>query len=214
MNRDPNPLRDDGGWTLIELLVGLVLMSLITVLLAQAIGTGRTTLAVVARHDGDTNVDAVQRHVRATLAQARALRLTSDRVGIPLIEARQDRLAIVSDHVPAGQFGGLYRVAFELEPARRDGLFDLVEIRSLYRPVAAAPGPASTPSPIRSVLMRDVAAVRLGYFGGRDAGEQARWGADWTSTAALPALFAVAVDFPAGDRRRWPVLVVQPMVGR
>lgn len=202
------------GFTLMEMLVALVLASLIAVVLVQAIRTARTALASVDRQSGDGLVEAVQRHLRATIAQARTVRLTAQRVGAPLIEAGPDRLELVSDHVPAGQFGGLYAITLALEPASTGGLYDLVETRTLHRP-ATLTGSAGTPRPqTRTRLLRDVEGLSLRYFGTAVGEADAGWSPQWRHPAQLPALVAVEVLLGAADRRRWPPLVVEPAAGR
>lgn len=220
MTRKPPPalsetdIAGEAGWTLLELLVGLVLLSLITVLLTQSLRTGRNALVAVERQSSEVTVEVVQSYLRRAITQARLVRLPDGRSDAPLIAAEPQQLQFVTAYVPAGQYGGLYTLALALQPAARGGGFDLVETRTLLRPPPRPGAPEPARPQLSSTLLRNLADLKLGYFGLRDEENAAQWGTDWRSPAHLPRLIAVEVTFAKGDRRHWPPLIIAPAAGQ
>jgi prepilin-type N-terminal cleavage/methylation domain-containing protein len=206
--RNPHRSAAD-GFTLLEMLVGLILLSLIAVLLTQSLNTGRSALAAIERLSGDAAAEGAQGYLRRVLSQAKPVRLPAAKPDAPLIQAQGNRLNFVSDFVPAGQYGGLYSIALELVPTATAGVWDLLEIRTLYRPPAQPGTPEPAQPQTRSRLLRDIAGIAISYFGVREEEQPAEWGSDWVDPVKLPRLIAIDVAFPRGDRREWTTMVVE-----
>jgi general secretion pathway protein J len=62
----------------------------------------------------------------------------------------------------------------------------------------------------RQVLMRGVQALDLAYFGLQAPNKTPAWTDTWYEESVLPSLVRIRLAFPAGDRRRWPDLIVHP----
>lgn len=196
----------DDGWSLVEMLVAVGLLAMLMVMLANAATSIRGTLATAASMSRQTVIEAAGRHLRHVISGA-----------VPLAQpdagSRQTRLVggpqgleFVSAYAPQGQYDGFYVVRLAQEPTSKPGLFDLVEVRTLYRQRAARDSAEPARPQTRHVLVDGIAAVALGYHGRRD-GAQA-WHSDWAGRSALPDMISVDVAFPPGDRRFWSKLVV------
>jgi general secretion pathway protein J len=62
------------------------------------------------------------------------------------------------------------------------------------------------------ILVNGVANVEFSYFGGGGDDTAPRWSNRWEDAAKLPLLVRMHVQFPVGDRRRWPDLVIAPAI--
>ena len=56
------------------------------------------------------------------------------------------------------------------------------------------------------------APVVIDCIGVIEGGDAADWQRVWRDRTRLPALVRLAIDFPDGDRRFWPDLVVAPRI--
>jgi general secretion pathway protein J len=63
-----------------------------------------------------------------------------------------------------------------------------------------------------TILIERITGARFTYFGGVEGDAGPDWQADWDKRPELPALVRLAIDFPDGDRRFWPDLVVAPRI--
>jgi general secretion pathway protein J len=183
------------GFTLVEMLVSLALLSLISVLLFQAIGAAGVLSGLGGRVSADTDLDIVRDHLRSSLARL-AGRDTDGRR--PPFVGEPERFAgtVLADR--RTERGGAVRQTV-WAVRRGDGTVDLVEARSLGSEAGTRPP---------EVLVSRAANVRLRYFGAGLAAPQPGWFLAWTRRDRLPSLIEISLDFPPGDRRRWPPLLV------
>jgi general secretion pathway protein J len=205
---------DEAGWTLIELLVGLVLLSLITVLITSSVYSSRRSLAQVERRDEAMSIEMAETYLRHALAEAQPIKAANAPIDAPLIDAGRDHLRLVTAYAPAGQFGGLYEIGLGLAENRRRTAYDLAETRTLYRPTPEPGMPEPLRPSDRSHLIPRVAALGLRYYGVRGEDETATWGDEWSDPTKLPDLIEIQLRFPNGDNRRWTPLIVALPVGR
>jgi general secretion pathway protein J len=188
------------------LLVALAVLALVTVLLVQAITSARTWLVRLEERARDAAVEPAAAYMRRTLAEARALPIDLPSDSAQLLDGRADQLTLLTGHTPRGAVGGLHRLSWVLVPGARPGTFDLEDVRTLYRPRSTAE------APVRTTLLTGLRDITFSYFP-RPGGTGA-WSETWTDARELPALVAVEVRFPNGDRRRFPPLTVALGVGR
>jgi general secretion pathway protein J len=74
--------------------------------------------------------------------------------------------------------------------------------------------PAGPPAAQETEILSGVDSVRFSYWHAAGAsGEGAGWTNDW-SESRLPELIKIHLVFPDGDGRRWPDLVIAPMLDR
>jgi general secretion pathway protein J len=100
--------------------------------------------------------------------------------------------------------GGRGRAWFELSVAKDARHSDFV--------VTSMPELAdSTLAPSRKILMSDVEAIEISYFGKLRSDKSAAWHEAWVEEIALPQFVRIRVRLPAGARS-WPDLVIAPRI--
>ena len=195
----------EAGFTLIELLIALTLLTVIASLLVNAVGSARQALNVVDRRVTQASVPAVQSVLRRLLVEARAnsdatQRADPDRAFI----GELNKLTFVSSFVPQGQYGGLWRYQIALDASELAGESSaLVLTQQLVRPASSAPG-----SPLRTVVLKEVRALSVRYFGAEDKDSAPQWQDVWRHPSRLPRLVSMDVTFVRPDGRQWPTLIV------
>ena len=58
------------------------------------------------------------------------------------------------------------------------------------------------------MLLDNLVAVEISYYGVRGRGEDAEWTDRWDDDQRLPLLVRIRIEFPESDRRIWPELTV------
>ena len=197
----------EGGFTLIEMLVGLALLALIMTLLTQLIFEARHALALVDRSNGQTPIIAVQGYLRSALTQVQPIQIAGagdqSRLGLA---GEEGVLAFTTSYATRGTFQGLYRVEIRALPNGRGGL-DLKADETLYRPATGMP----VEVPHRQLtLIENIAGVGFAYFKPATEEGQPPWVTSWPSSGDLPGLVSVEVRFPKGDERVWRTFVIRP----
>ncbi len=198
--------RRQSGFTLIELLVGLTLLGLTIAIIVTALNTGLLGAGVTATRSERLNqIRAAQGVMRRHLEAARPVNWADtarDKIGF---EGRAASASFVSILPPWPGRGGPHLVRI----ARvGDRLVMSRKIHSGEKPSFDFSGPVG-----RTVLLKDVRAVRFGYFGKADPRAPAKWHASWRSRATLPALIRLSVEFSAEAGTSWPELIVAPVIG-
>jgi general secretion pathway protein J len=185
------------GFTLVETLVGLVLLGLVSAL-------GLSALGLVARAGAAAAPDAT------TVALAQDLLRLRLRAAVPVVaegsggrpsllfEGGPERLVFVAELPPRFGIAGLALVEL-----RREGGALALHWRPLHGKAAGEGGAGRA-------FLDGVAALRLRYFGSPRGREEPAWREAWTEATTLPAAISVEVEFTAEDARHWPGLVVAP----
>jgi len=199
------------AFTLVELLVALVLLSLLFVLLTSSLQFGTKVWSRTGDEDRPEAV-AAENFLRRILSEARPIIIEADpnRPRRVFFTGNKESIRFVT--ILPGQFGtgGFYEVAI-YTPQNSDR----VEMSwRLFRRTNAVVGPAFPEQ--HSILISRVASLRFSYFGERGAGyirseEPPRWYDDWRDLQYLPDLIRMHVEFVEGEKV-WPDLVVKPMV--
>jgi general secretion pathway protein J len=177
----------EAGFTLIEMLVTMVLLSLIAVLLFGGLRFGVRAWDGAAAHGaGMEELHVAQQMLRHEIEAA-----------YPRYDAAHSAVAFDGDEThmrflaPAPQAldtQGRVSVALAAEPDGKD------------EQLALEAGDTS------SALLRHAAAIRFAYFDG------GRWSDSWQGANALPTLVRIRVSFKPGDGRLWPDLIVAPQI--
>jgi general secretion pathway protein J len=195
----------EAGFTLIEMLIALALMTVIASLLVNAVGSARQALTVVDRRVTQASVPAVQSVLRRLLIEARAnadaaQHADPDRTFI----GEASKLRFVSSFVPRGQYGGLWRYEITVDASEgAAGSSALVLTQQLVRPTSSAASP-----PLRTVVLKEVRALTVRYFGAEEKDSAPQWQDAWRHPYRLPRLVSVDATFVRPDRRQWPTLIV------
>jgi len=192
-------MRNEDGYSLIELLATLLILSSVFLLLVSGVGASR---AVWNRSDRSNNeVDAVvdaQIQLRTLLEHA--FPQTRFDASAPYVdfEGNGDRMSFLS---PAGDAQGA-------RPLQRYEL--AVDTNGNLILSAVDDTAPKTKLPLMSRLLSGVETISISYYGMAQAGAGIGWQPDWHSRPNFPGLIRVQVQFPLGDRRFWPDLLVRP----
>lgn len=184
------------GFTLLELLVGLVVLGFIMAGLTQGVRYGLRAADAQSRLvDGRSELDSVDRALRRLLTQADP---GSGRTG-PTLRGTEGRIEFVSALPDAA-------AALPDQPASM--ALGLAGNRLLLRwsPRLHAKRLEPAAPPRETELLRGVRQIELAYWG---SGWQRGW-----DQAVLPGLIRLRITFPPGDPRHWPDIVAAPLRGR
>lgn len=198
---------DHAGFTLVELLVGLSLLAMLSTLLFGGFRFGLRAWEVgSARLESGDAVATAQGLLRRQLSEAQPVLTGAPAEATPvLFSGGADGITFVSP-LPAHRGIGGFQV-FELGLRERDATNHLMLRWHLYRADAVAP--TFNPKD-ESVVLADVAAIAISYYGRPTDGAPRQWLDRWDGRFGLPELVRLRVAFPAGDDRSWPDLVVAP----
>lgn len=199
--------RKDAGFTLVELLAAIGLLSLVSVIFL-----GSLHFALKAWERGAAFADRVD---RVALVQSFVRRAIEDAypyfavkeatTGHVDFEGTADTLQLLAPAARA--LGGGGRSRLSLGAVRGHQGLDLV--------VMATPELAGDPASAggTKVLLANVRSVELSYFGRGRSGREPTWRTQWMGETRLPELVRIAVSFPPGDARIWPEVIVAPRIG-
>ena len=193
------------GFTLVELLVGLTLVTLISIILFGGMRFGmRVWETGGERIEDATRIGLVQTLLRRQLGQAT---VPSDNTGKQVVTfaGQSDRVTFIAPSAKPGEASKVLTFILGKSDADQRSHLDLS-----WTPFRA-PGETGTAPPGREAarLMENVAAVELAYYGAPDPKRPAQWWDSWDGTHGLPALVRLRLTFPQGDRRRWPDLIIR-----
>jgi general secretion pathway protein J len=191
------------GFTLMELLVAVALLGLLSLILTGSLRFGFKAWARGADHaERVDQIVLVQDFLRRTIADAYPFFLPLD----PTRGGGQVDFAGTAQHLrflasaPIA-LGGRGRSRFELSVVKGARRSDFI--------VTSVPELADgTVAPSKKVLISDVEAIELSYFGKLRSEKSAAWHEAWVAQGALPQLVRINVRFPAGATRSWPDLVI------
>lgn len=197
-------MRHEAGFTLVELLAALAILAVLTGVLAAALSTGFTGRErITARADALEELRAAQSLIRRTLSEARPVQWTAQgRFTVAAFDGAPGRVSFIGTLPGFDGPGGLHQIRFGVE----DGA--LVMERAL---TAGEEQVFRTADPV--VLLRDVAALRVTYFGKRARATQGQWHPEWKDEASLPDLVRLEVESSVAGKPLWPALVVAPQLG-
>lgn len=194
--------RLQAGFTLLELLVGLTVFSLLVVTLYSGFRFG--TRSWEAGSDS-TEVSNEQRlasaFMRRELGKAYGLAVRDGARWRLRFEGSRERLVFISDGSRYVGQGGLYEMTLAVEGGRERHLS--VARRPLDPAVAAASNERNLlPRP----LVEEVESAEFAYFGSPAKRMETTWYDSWDGADRLPSLVRVRVSTPtAGD---WPDIVI------
>lgn len=197
----------DAGFTLMELLVAITLLSLLSLVLTSSLRFGLTAWARGADHTERVDQSLlVQDFLRRAIGDAYPYFLPTDPTRgdgqVDFVGTAQSVSFLASAPIA---LGGRGRVRFVISRERGTERSELV--------VTSAPelGDMASP-PERKILLPNVETVELSYFGKRRSDRGAAWHDTWGAEPALPELVRLKVRLPAGDTRLWPDLVIAPRI--
>ncbi len=206
--------RNTRGFTLVELLVSLTLLSLIAVLIVMAINGARIAKVRLEERSETARVLAVKRLLRRIISETNAvLRDPRQPEKYVYFEGTSKRLTLISSHTTAGQYGGLYVSKIIGDERAQSNSKDLTMHQSLLRRSKSAVQTQQSSSNTRP-LLKKIENVRFRYFGKRLGQRTATWSNRWQQSRNLPRLVEMTVLFGANDHRKWLPITVTLEVGQ
>lgn len=193
----------DRGFTLVETLVALTVVSLLAAMLYQGLRLGqRAWSGLNARAAAIDDVGVAQRILRQALDQAYPLPAPTAQ-GYR-IDFRGEARSVAFWTPPPD----VWRYPGGFIPAR----ITVAETNGRNRLVLSLSERNGTQTVSEDVvLLQDVADIGVDYFGAAGTAPAA-WATSWSDRPNLPGLIRLRVTFAEGDLRRWPDLVVAPKV--
>lgn len=197
----------EAGFTLVELLVSLLLLTMTALLLLATMTSGRLVerRAAASATAGEAVAAAhgvLRDRLEAMVAEPRY------GPGTPLVDMRGESDIIDFTAPPAIALRPLPPQRFRLLLSRdqRLMLYSIDPQTNVVDPDALAlRGWTAMP------LLADVARLDIAYFGAAPPDGQRRWRPRWSQRPSLPELVRIRVEFPTGDRRLWPDLIIRPV---
>ncbi len=196
----------DGGFTLLEILLALIVLGLLMVGLNQGVRTGLRMMATQTRQVGATaDLDTTARVLRGLLtavplSPAAATNQGGGAFAISF-NGTAEELSFVGD-MPTG-LGDTRRA--DITVKLHDGR--LVILWAPHRHDQAAQSVSKT----ETELLRGVARLDLAYWGIPSPNAPLGWLERWDGPA-LPAVIRIRLGFAKSDPRRWPDMLVAPQL--
>jgi len=196
----------EAGFTLVELLVGLALFSLLATLLFDNVRFGVKAWQLGSAHAEQFEHDLVAQDLLRRLIGNVYPMLVQDGVNQRLdFEGDKEAVSFLGQAPVVASGGGRFR--YKLQVERQHDRTDLV--------MSAAPELASlqgTAMARRTVLLSDIDGAEFSYFGDGEAGQTLQWQDSWRQRVAMPRLMRLRVAFRAKDARAWPDLLIAPRI--
>jgi general secretion pathway protein J len=201
------------GFTLVEVLLALVLLSL---LLAGAVAGVRVATRAVDRGealiDRTNKLRVAQEFLRRELSQSLALSFEQDpSTGeATLFEGDEEQLTFVAPMPGYLGRGGPYvqRLTFE----QQDGDLRLLFRHALLNGYKADEDPLDDPDLKPVPLLEHIAEARFEYRSLNDQGELDDWTGEWDKKGRLPLMVRIQLEFVPEERTPWPEMVIPIML--
>lgn len=189
------------GFSLVELLASLVILAMLSLMVLAGIG-GRSV--AWTRMDADTangeTVEAVQAAIYDRIQHTWPITLYNMAQPGPDFTGAASYVNFLATPPNAKGTGPLRRYQLALDTGG-DLVLDSVSDIAIDRHHWSD----------RQVLLHGVQSLDLAYFGQALKQTEPSWRPNWSQQAVMPSAIRVRLGFPAGDRRRWPDLIVHPM---
>lgn len=198
------------GFTLLELLIGMVLLGFILMLLFGGLRLGsRSWDAGSERVDAVAQLRATQGFLRRELEAMLPLHWKQTTPPQFAFAGEAQTLTFVAPMPGYAGGGGLYVMRLSLDRSRQQPALVLD-----YAPLSST-GASWSDSLVQAqqtVLAEGVENVQFAYFGGDTVNTDGHWMDVWQDAQRLPELLRIRVE--SRDGRNWPELVAALQVGR
>jgi len=198
--------RAQGGFTLIELIVAMVLLAVMMSLLYSGV-----SFALRSWDAGDANGRRVadrrigENFVRRELTELFPMRWKDPMTLKFAFDGAADHLRFVSSRPADVSGGGLSLVGIDVEQGEAPKSSNLVMRRAMPDDAARDFGPLDQVKP--TVLLEDVGAVSFAYFGAENDFTDPQWYDQWTFEGRIPSL--IRISMRGSDGSPMPALTVR-----
>jgi general secretion pathway protein J len=191
------------GFTLLELLIGLALLSLLLLLLFSSLRLGQRVWDTGEKALGESNAQVlVSGFLRRALTQIQPWRFNTDAGQVLAFTGEADTLRFAGILPSQAGRAGLRVMALESVEGR---------VRLRHRPPIADTKSFDILDGAENIpLIEGVRSMSFEYYGAEQADGTATWKSSWHGEAALPKL--IRVRLLGADGKPWPELVVAPML--
>jgi general secretion pathway protein J len=182
------------GFTLVEVLISLALLSLMTVYALGAVACLKRMNGVTEEVTAQMEVEAVTRHLRESLGDARSVfAANTDGTQVLKFSGQQNALSFITASNGLSEVGGLYEVELSVDEKSQ-----LIETRRMFR--------SGQPSAAQSiVLLRGIDSIIFSYAGRSSDAPQD----EWTVADQLPSGIGVDIDFKESVKGNWPTTSIE-----
>ena len=208
--------RED-GFTLIEVVVSLTLLSLLLALTPTAVRVGRQAWQTEAQLERAAAIAVAENVIRRVIADAVPVRFDSGRsVGAVRFDGATNAVSFVAPAPSSLDGGGLQIYRLTTRP-RNMGLGQDLVINT--RPFGyTGAGPASDAAgadavETATILIADVSALSVRYFGASANGGDRVWSRSWSGRGTLPALVEISYAFAGGGTAPEPIMIAPRIAG-
>lgn len=211
-NKSSPGKRRQAGFTLLELLVALTLLSLVfAALFGELRFATRAWDAADAKLDRNGELLSVHSFLRQRFQQVHVAQATQqpDNATSPVAFTGNSRSMEFLGTMPANiADGGFYEISLSSEIGR-----DGTNLFITWRPFDVDGTVTVADSRDNSrILLRNIGEVRFDYFGKTADALAPQWWDSWPSRDSAPSLIRMQVLFGDGDPRSWPELLVAPAI--
>jgi len=200
-------VKNQTGFTLLELLIAMALMGLVLVMLYGSLRLGMRSWDVGEQRAESVNeVRLIEDFIRRQLRQSMTVyREDSEQGQVVVFEGEADRLTFVAPMLNYLGLGGLYVIQFDVV---QDQGTDRLRMRwSPYRPIVeSALQSKETPAPEETILVEGVSDLQWEYFGVLEDEQEPQWYERWQSVEQRPQLVRLNLSV---QEQRWPDLVAR-----
>ena len=203
-------MRKAAGFTLVEIMVAMVLLSITMLLLYSGL-----SFALRSWDAGDVNGRRTadrrlgENFLRRELSELFPMRFKDATQLKVAFEGGANRIRFVSSRAPGVQAGGISLVGIEIEEDREKHTKDLVMYRAMPDDEAKDFGPLDRGE--RHLLLGGVEQVTFGYFGAENEFAEPKWQDTWDIAGRIPEM--VRVRMQGKDGAALPELVVRVVLG-
>jgi general secretion pathway protein J len=202
--------RQQGGFTLVEVVIAMVLLGTMMVLIYSGL-----SFALRSWDASESNGRRVadrrlgENFLRREVTEIFPMRWKDPARVRFAFEGETQRLRFVSSRPAGVSLGGLALVGIEVEPGDGPRKRNLVMRRTMAD--ADAADFSALDAAERSILMPDVESVAFSYFGAENDFSEPRWTDAWTFPARMPQM--VRMRMRGADGEPLPEVVLRLMVG-
>jgi len=195
------------GFTLLEVLIALTLFAILMAALFGGLRLGTRVWEVSGQHlEQESQLLAVRSFLEQRLEEAMPVINSAGSSDDQTQFAGEPRRLRLTSTMPASLGDRLFFLELSLhQQPGNDQIRDLVLVWQPW-PIDAAVDSSER------VILDDVRTMSISYFGRSAQGATRQWHDAWENQPFLPELIQLNLAFPAGDRRRWPPLIVSPKI--
>ena len=184
---------EEAGFTLVEMLVALALLSIMTLYAWQSFSVLQRFKLIADRVSSQMEVDAAARQMMMAISDARGV-LGHDVNNQPVgtFKGQPNHIEFIATSDGERETGGFYVVTYSLDEKAR-----LISTHRLFRENEIL-------SETTIKLLRSVKSLSFKYFFQTPNGQKPQTFDAWESKLTSPSAVEVKVEFEENDKRKWP----------